>query len=171
MSQKTLIRSRNAAFAAQGGRCFYCDLPMWVSRPENFSRGHGVRAAHVWRFQCTAEHLIPREKGGRDTRDNIAAACAYCNRQRHRAKPARSPEAHREHVQRRLARGRWHLTSGQRSAASAAVRGEGVLARREAAASVEEAIGAVARHQDTLPACWAHPGVGGFTADGGWLNA
>lgn len=107
MSQKTLIRSRNAAYAAQAGRCFYCDHAMWQSHPEKFSLDHGIRIASVWRFQCTAEHLVPRENGGGDRSDNIVAACAYCNSQRHRATPVRAPHAHREHVQRRSALGRW----------------------------------------------------------------
>lgn len=132
MSQKPLIRFRDAAFAAQGGLCFYCRHPMWQSHPEKFSRDYGVATVSVRRFKCTAEHLIPREKGGKDTRGNIVAACLYCNCQRHRARTARSPEGHRDHVQRRLARGRWHLKCTKRLA-SAAVRCTGLLAGREAA--------------------------------------
>ncbi|PRH81245.1 HNH endonuclease [Arenimonas caeni] len=112
MPKSTLIKSRQSAFAAQGGNCNYCGHPMWESQPEKFSQVHGVRLRQVWRFKCTAEHLVPRESGGRDSKDNIVAACAYCNFQRHRARPARDPEAHRAHVQRRLAKGRWHSTTG-----------------------------------------------------------
>lgn len=112
MAKPTLIKSRQVAFLTQGGRCFYCDHPMWDSEPENFSQRFAVGVAQLWRFQCTAEHLVPRELGGRDTRDNIVAACAYCNRQRHRPKRVRDPIEHRAHVQRRLGRGRWHPSVG-----------------------------------------------------------
>ena len=114
MAKSTLIKSRQAAFLAQGGRCFYCDHPMWVSEPENFSHRFAIRHAHLWRFQCTAEHLVPREIGGRDTRENIVSACAYCNRQRHRPKRVRDPVQHRAHVLRQLAQGRWHPTTTRR---------------------------------------------------------
>ena len=30
----------------------------------------------------TAEHLVPRSKGGRNTKDNIVAACLRCNQTR-----------------------------------------------------------------------------------------
>ena len=112
MAKSTLIKSRQAAFLAQSGRCFYCDHPMWDSEPEKFSQRLAIGGAKRWRFQCTAEHLVPRELGGRDTRDNIVAACAYCNQQRHRPKRVRNPIEHRAHVQRRLERGRWHLNFG-----------------------------------------------------------
>lgn len=112
MAKSTLIKSRQAAFLAQGGRCFYCDHVMWVSEPEKFSQQFAVRQAQLWRFQCTAEHLLPRELGGGDTRDNIVAACAYCNHQRHRPKRVREPLEHRALVLRRLARGRWHPSVG-----------------------------------------------------------
>lgn len=111
MSKSTLIKSRRAAFTAQGGHCFYCNHSMWQGEPEKFSQAYGVPPASVWRLQCTAEQLLPREEGGRDTRDNIVAACACCNRLRHRICPARGPEAHRAHVQRRLSRGGWHPSS------------------------------------------------------------
>lgn len=112
MAKSTLIKSRQAAFIAQGGQCFYCAHPMWQSDPEKFSQAYGVSPGALWRYQCTAEHLLPREEGGRDTRDNIVAACAYCNRQRHRPPVPRSVERHQAHVQRRMASGRWHPSVG-----------------------------------------------------------
>ncbi|WP_254782667.1 HNH endonuclease, partial [Lysobacter sp. yr284] len=32
--------------------------------------------------RCTAEHLIARHEGGRNRRENIAAACWLCNQRR-----------------------------------------------------------------------------------------
>lgn len=54
---------RRRACAAQGGLCFYCLQRM----------GRDV----------TAEHLVARMDGGRDTRANIVAACRQCNASRH----------------------------------------------------------------------------------------
>jgi 5-methylcytosine-specific restriction endonuclease McrA len=45
---------------------------------------------------CTAEHLVARMDGGRDTRDNIVAACRRCNAARHQLGlgPAPDPTTH-----------------------------------------------------------------------------
>ncbi|MCB5200028.1 HNH endonuclease [Loktanella sp. TSTF-M6] len=58
-------------------------------------------------LRCTAEHLRPRSEGGRNTEDNIVAACLFCNSNRHRAKIALTPIVYRQHVQERMASGRW----------------------------------------------------------------
>jgi 5-methylcytosine-specific restriction endonuclease McrA len=96
---------REAKLRAQGGRCWYCGLAMWDGAPEDCpARGAG-RTPMILR--CTAEHLVPRSEGGPDSAENIVAACWFCNSARHRAKSPRSPEAHRAHVRRRMAAGRW----------------------------------------------------------------
>lgn len=56
----TVVRLRREAWRLQDGRCFYCGKPL--------ARG-----------QITADHIIPRSRGGEDVRGNIAAACADCN--------------------------------------------------------------------------------------------
>lgn len=56
----------------QGGICFYCRLPM----------GKNV----------TAEHLVPRMDGGKNTRSNIVAACRRCNALRHGLFPDAAPD-------------------------------------------------------------------------------
>lgn len=61
---------------------------MWESDPESFARHHGISSATAKRFQCTAEHLVARQDGGKDTAANIVAACAYCNHGRHKCQPA-----------------------------------------------------------------------------------
>lgn len=102
---------RSASFHTQEGRCFYCDQPMWLADPTAFAARWGLSARQAARHQATAEHLRPRNDGGRDVAANIAAACSYCNHHRHtrgRATPALSPAKYRAHVQRRRARRAWH---------------------------------------------------------------
>jgi 5-methylcytosine-specific restriction endonuclease McrA len=43
----------------QNGRCFYCCIPLWT------------------RFHL--DHMIPKSKGGKNTPDNFAFTCEYCN--------------------------------------------------------------------------------------------
>ena len=104
---KALKNLRRKKMLAQGGRCFYCDLPMW-DEALNPSLPLACRSAELPKIlRCTAEHLHPRSEGGANTADNIVAACFFCNNSRHRRKRPLSPEAHRAHVQQRMAAGRW----------------------------------------------------------------
>jgi 5-methylcytosine-specific restriction endonuclease McrA len=95
-----LHRSRLLAFNCQGGNCFYCGLPTWLTEPK------GPKA-----LRCTAEHLTARSEGGSDEPANIAAACAHCNHTRHKRKHPPEPERFRDEVRRRLRRGGWHQPS------------------------------------------------------------
>jgi len=88
---------RQQAFLRQDGRCYYCERRMWL--------GDKHRAAR--QLQCTAEHLIARQDGGRDSADNIAAACRFCNAARHRRRRQLTAAQFRDLVQRRLRQGRW----------------------------------------------------------------
>lgn len=69
-----------------------------------------LRRPHVAarRLQCTAEHLVPRSDGGRESATNIVAACAHCNHTRHRQKRPPEPPQYRAQVRRRVALGGWH---------------------------------------------------------------
>lgn len=51
---------RIEAHAKQKGRCIYCREPMT-------------------RREATADHVVPRIKGGATSRENIKAACKPCN--------------------------------------------------------------------------------------------
>lgn len=106
---KTLIKSRSTAFERQGGRCYYCDFPMWRGSIEHFARLYGITLGQARQFQCTAEHLLARQDGGGDGRSNIVAACLVCNQRRHKRKQPLEPEIYREFIQRRLSQGRWHM--------------------------------------------------------------
>lgn len=94
---KQLLSSRQLAFDRQGGHCFYCGFPMWLSG-----------AGHPPRLRCTAEHLVPRSQGGTDRPGNIVAACAHCNGTRHKRKCPPEPAKYRDDVMRRIKQGRWH---------------------------------------------------------------
>lgn len=103
-----LKKIRIAKMLAQGGRCYYCGKPMWVEYPEWFRAATGCASRNVGLFQCTAEHLHPRSEGGKDTPDNIVAACRFCNATRHKAKVPKTPALYRSLVRERVAKGRWN---------------------------------------------------------------
>ncbi|WP_394540206.1 HNH endonuclease [Lysobacter enzymogenes] len=98
-----LQRLRERAFVAQQGRCCYCGRAMWLQSPSELD----LQPPRTMSRQCTAEHLIARHEGGRSTRENIAAACWLCNQRRHRRRRPLSPDAFRELVAERIAKGRW----------------------------------------------------------------
>ena len=103
---KTLTRSRFAAFSRQSGRCFYCDLPMWLDDSDGFRSRYRITPAQARQRRCTAEHLQARQDGGSNGAANIVAACWHCNTGRHRRKKALNPDQYRQRVQARLEQGR-----------------------------------------------------------------
>lgn len=108
MADKSVIKLRFAAFDRQGGRCYYCGFQMWRDTPEAFARRHGLSLRQARHFQCTAEHLVARQDGGRDTQSNIAAACQRCNQRRHKLKAVPEPKEYKALVQKRMSKGGWH---------------------------------------------------------------
>lgn len=111
-----LTHTRRQKMIAQGGRCYYCGLPMWDDAVATQSPSSNTIRPEPKVLQCTAEHLLARSDGGGNGTDNIVAACWFCNTQRHRRKRPLSPEKHRKHVQARMEAGRWlaAFRSGQR---------------------------------------------------------
>lgn len=107
MSQ-SIKNLRERAYMAQQGCCFYCSISMWLHVPEEVAAPFDLTTSSVACLQCTAEHLVPKSEGGRDTEANVVAACLHCNRTRHRLKVPPSPIQYREHIQRRIVRGGWH---------------------------------------------------------------
>jgi hypothetical protein len=98
---------KKRAFRIQGGRCCYCQAPMWLmSLAELPFSAPSVRAAQ--RLRCTAEHLTARSAGGNNSSGNIAAACHPCNQSRHRRKSPPEPQQYRKLVCARRSQGRWH---------------------------------------------------------------
>ncbi|EIL98759.1 hypothetical protein UUA_10771 [Rhodanobacter thiooxydans LCS2] len=110
-SKRTSLRNR--AYRNQHGRCFYCGRAMWQSSPVPFAQRCGLTSRQARQMQATAEHLLARCDGGKDTESNIVAACDFCNRHRHCRKTAPSPEHYRTLVQQRVAAGRWHCWVGK----------------------------------------------------------
>lgn len=102
---------RKFAFKTQNGCCFYCGLPMWESSDQAAfaSRFKISKKLMPW-CQSTAEHLCAQQDGGKDVRENIAAACRFCNAKRHQGRTdnAPSPEQYKARIQRRVAQGKWH---------------------------------------------------------------
>ena len=67
-----LVRSRAAAYTRQSGRCYYCDLPLWLDDPAAFRVRHNLTPKVARSLRCTAEHLKARQDGGTDAACNIA---------------------------------------------------------------------------------------------------
>lgn len=105
---KVIPKNRLLAFEKQEGRCYYCRVPMWLENKREFAAKHRITKKLAKRLRCTAEHLNARKDGGKNNRENIAAACLYCNSTRHRASEALSPNEYRKHVRCHCRRHEWH---------------------------------------------------------------
>jgi HNH endonuclease len=102
-----LANLRRQAATMQRFRCFYCNLPMWERDSSSLAEAFSLSTRQLRLLQCTAEHLHPRSEGGRDSTQNIVAACHFCNRGRHARKTPMQPEQYRARVRSRMARGQW----------------------------------------------------------------
>lgn len=107
----SLLKHRHQAFLSQNHRCYYCGFEMWENDSTQFAAAHNITVLQASRFQCTAEHLIARQDGGTNVKENIVAACKHCNHTRHRMKPAPCPDVLRRTITKQLANGSWHRKS------------------------------------------------------------
>ena len=107
-ARKSLSILRKLSFSHQKGRCYYCNQPMWKSDPIEFSKKYEITIKQAKQLQCTGEHLIAHSKGGPATRENIVAACVYCNRKRHQRDNEISPVEYKSLIAKRLQKGCWH---------------------------------------------------------------
>jgi hypothetical protein len=106
---KVIPKNRLLAFNDQHGRCYYCGAPMWIEKKGEFSAKYRVSKKLAKRLRCTAEHLIARQDGGTDDRENIVAACYFCNSTRHHHPlNALSPVKYRKKVLQCLRSQKWH---------------------------------------------------------------
>lgn len=90
---------------------------------EAFALRYGLSLRAALFFECTTEHLLALCEGGRDTGENIVAACWHCNTTRHRRKEPASAERYRTRVQMQVRAGKWQtvrLLSGRRYAGEGA---------------------------------------------------
>lgn len=108
MTSPRVHKYRAQRFVEQHQRCFYCGFPMWIRRPAKFAKRFAISLAEAERFKCTAEHRQALCDGGTSRRDNIVAACLYCNHHRHELKMAPDAQRYLARVSRRVARGAWH---------------------------------------------------------------
>lgn len=110
MNAKKRPQLRRQAFEKQNCRCFYCQLPMWEANQEQFAIEHGIPVRLTKHLKCTAEHLVAQQDKGRDTLENIAAACQWCNRLRHKGRPDKAPDpaTYKSWVRKMVQQGKWH---------------------------------------------------------------
>ena len=99
---------RKNAHRAQGGRCYYCALPIWEEGSSRFASAHQLSLKQARLLKSTGEHLKAHAESGKANRSNIAAACTYCNSHRHRMKQPLRPERYKRYVHRKMAKGGWH---------------------------------------------------------------
>lgn len=114
-SHKHLQKLRQRAFHQQGGYCHYCRFRMWCNAPTELTENPVPLKA--WSdLKCTAEHLQARCEGGRETPENIVAACARCNRNRHKLPAKPEPETFFEWVSRQVSKEGYHAKVVHRAA-------------------------------------------------------
>lgn len=109
---------RRTAHSLQGGHCYYCHEPVWEEDPALFALQNNVPQRLLVHVRCTAEHLQARQDGGRNSRENIVAACAWCNSQRHKGRQRSAPTAksYALWVQTIVRSGKWHPVVTHRAA-------------------------------------------------------
>ncbi|MCY6411128.1 HNH endonuclease signature motif containing protein [Acinetobacter sp. VNH17] len=109
--QNTIQKNRHTAYVNQNKRCYYCNQPMWEKKPEQFSKTFSVESDKTQWLKCTAEHVIAKQDGGNNSKENIVAACLYCNRYRHQgALQPKSAKAYKSLVSKKMRKGEWHST-------------------------------------------------------------
>ena len=66
-NKKSIQNYLDEAFASQGGKCYLCSAKMF--KTQDMSN----------RMRATADHVVPKSRGGRNYKKNIRAAHARCN--------------------------------------------------------------------------------------------
>lgn len=108
MMPSTHVKYRNKSYHQQNGLCIYCEKPMWLKDSHAFAKQQSISLKQAKKFQCTAEHLIARQDDGKDTADNIVAACHFCNQLRHKRRKVLDPIAFKKFVIKRVVKERWN---------------------------------------------------------------
>ncbi|MBJ8440011.1 HNH endonuclease [Acinetobacter junii] len=103
-----IVKNRTSAFLSQAGRCFYCNQPMWSRNPKKFCNRYGITEISAQLLKCTAEHVVARQDGGTNQKENIVAACLYCNRTRHQCSNALSAKKYKVKVTSLMSKNKWH---------------------------------------------------------------
>ncbi len=120
MKSKNRIQNlRRKAAERQGWQCYYCQQPMWQTDHRGFSERFRLTDRAASHFRCTAEHLEARCDGGQDTKENVVAACLYCNKNRHKRKRPKDPVSYKNLVRSLMDQGRWRPVTLTHSTAPA----------------------------------------------------
>lgn len=82
---------------------------MWNIEPSEILSKFIVSANNLKHFKCTGEHLIAHCEGGPANQSNIVAACWFCNSKRHQRKIAIGLKQYKNHVLKRLKKGKWNI--------------------------------------------------------------
>lgn len=79
LSLTALVRQRGRArlFAAAGGRCFYCGVPVIEDGSDQDRDWLFVRP---FAARMVREHVIPTVRGGPESPGNVVCSCSGCNR-------------------------------------------------------------------------------------------
>ena len=101
-------KHRFTAYYQQQGLCIYCEKPMWLDDIKAFAKQQSITTDQAKQSKCTAEHLIPKSEGGENAQRNIAAACLFCNKTRHKCKHPLDPIRFKKRVMNRVAKNRWN---------------------------------------------------------------
>jgi len=107
-SRKSLRVPRTLSFVAQKGHCYYCRQPMWENDPSVFIAKHRISTRQAKLLRCTGEHLLAHKDGGTSEKNNIVAACYFCNTRRHMRRKDILPDQYLKLARSRLGSGRWH---------------------------------------------------------------
>lgn len=88
---------------------------MWEGDLTEFCQSHGLSLRQAKYLQCTAEHLLAQQDGGKNSPENIAAACQWCTQRRHlgRRNKAPDPLQYKQRIQQLINRGHWHPLAGR----------------------------------------------------------
>jgi len=108
MMPNKIRKYRRKAYQQQHGLCFYCGKPMWLDDLHAFANRYAITISQAKQFRCTAEHLIAKQDGGKNSQTNIAAACIFCNRLRHARKMPLAPLEYKKIVLKRLRKSGWN---------------------------------------------------------------
>ena len=99
---------RNNKMKSQNGLCYYCFQPMWLTDLYSYCNEHKLQKGRAQQLQCTAEHLTAQSEGGKTNKENIVAACKFCNLTRHKSLNPLPPDKFIEKVKSRIKVGKWH---------------------------------------------------------------
>lgn len=108
---KQLVKLRQRAAANQNNRCYYCNAAMCIDVAiiGDFAKSHNISVNQARQFICTAEHLIAKQDGGKDIKENIVAACRYCNHTRHKRKTCSNAELFKSYVCKQIRKQKWNF--------------------------------------------------------------